>query len=304
MGTQRISRTRVAGRTRTPHLLVVGNRNASGARPGLLDDVASAIRQQGGRADTACTASLDELAEVWPRDPERRVVVIGGDGTVHAAAAIPGPHPELALIPAGGANNVASSLGIPVSPAEAIRVAMTGRPRPLDLIVASTPTREHVAVEGVSIGYLARARERYRAANSAHPLTAAWAGLGALATHRPICVRLELDGEAEILRASQVFVANLARYGPSLRVAPHADADDGLLDVVTLGPRGRLGVVRMMRDLQRGRLHEPLDRVRRAAHVRISTGGASPVVADSTNLGRGPVELWSLPRALQMVVPS
>ncbi len=298
------SRTRSVAGTSVSHLLVIGNRNASGARPGLIDDVASMIRQAGGRAATACTGSPDEFAEIWPRDPERRVVLVGGDGTVHAAANIPRPHPEMALIPVGGANNVASSLGIPLSPAEAVRVAVGGRARPLDLIVASTPTREYVAVEGVSVGYLARARERFRACNSAHPAAAVMAGLGALATHRATRLELELDGESEILRVSQMFVANLPWYGPRLRVAPHADPDDGLLDVVTLGPRGRVGVVRMMRDLRQGRLRPPLDRARRSARVRITTDGASPVIADSTNLGTGPVELWSLPRALQMVVPS
>lgn len=304
MTTQRLFGVGRMTTTRPLPVLVIGNRNASGARDVRSGAVASAIRAAGGRVETVCTGSSDELAEVWPRDPERRVVLVGGDGSVHAAANMPGPRPEVALIPAGGANNIATSLGIPSSVVAAAEIALRGVGRPIDLIRASTPVGEYMATEGLSIGYLARARRRYRAPNSSHPVVALRAGAEALASHRPMEVSLEIDGRAERRSVTQLFVANLPLYGPRLRVAPHADPDDGLLDLVTLGARGRAGVVRMMRDLRNGRHRPALDEVQRAGRVRISTNGASPIFADSTDLGFGPVELRAEPRALRIVVPA
>ena len=56
-------------------------------------------------------------------------MLLGGDGSLHAAANVPGPKPELAIIPAGGANNVARSLGVPVDLAAAARLAVAGDAR-------------------------------------------------------------------------------------------------------------------------------------------------------------------------------
>jgi hypothetical protein len=41
----------------------------------------------------------------------------------------------------------------------------------------------------------------------------------------------------------------------------------------------------------------------RASQVRLDPEGASPVIADSTDLGSGPVELTVVPGALQVVAP-
>ena len=60
--------------------------------------------------------------------------------------------PELALIPAGRANNIARALGIPTERADALAVAV-GAPRPLDALHVETPDSSLYAVEGVSAGF-------------------------------------------------------------------------------------------------------------------------------------------------------
>lgn len=121
----------------------------------------------------------------------RELALVGGDGTVHAAANLAGPLPELALIPAGSANNIARGVGIPTDARAAAEVAVNGVARPLDLIEARTDDRRYLAVEGVSDGFLALARARYRSRNSADVSAALASGLAALARFRPVCVALE-----------------------------------------------------------------------------------------------------------------
>jgi diacylglycerol kinase family enzyme len=286
-----------------PQLLLVGNANASGLvrRPELVDGAASYLRSLGASVEARLTASLEELAATIS-EAGRRVVLVGGDGSLHAAANVAGPKPELALLPAGRANNVARSLGVPVDIKAAARLALAGGARPLDLIAARTATSRYLAVEGVSVGFHALARAQYHGVNSADLVAGVKAAARAFAAYRPIAVGIEADGSYEVARIGQLFLANLPLYGPGLHVAPGADPQDGLLDLVTIEAESRRELAGMLRRLRAG-AHVGREgvRVRRTQSVRIATGGRSPVIADTTNLGSGTVELTVEHAALWVV---
>jgi diacylglycerol kinase (ATP) len=293
-------------RSTTPPLLLVANGNASGlvGRPELVDGAKRLLAAAGSRVELHLTSSVEELAELVVGE-ERRTVLLGGDGSVHAFANVAGPKPQIALLPAGGANNIARSLGVPLDPALAARVAVESAGRPIDLIEVVSGGRRMLAVEGVSVGFHSLARARYHSTNSADLRAGLAAGLGALAGFRPISIALETDGALELRTVSQLFVSNLGLYGPGFQVAPDSDPADGRLEVVEIGTRGRLGVVRMLSQLRNGS-HIGREDVRelRARRVRIATGGAAPVIADTTNLGTGPVELTVEPAALTIGAPT
>ena len=60
----------------------------------------------------------------------------------------------------------------------------------------------------------------------------------------------------------------------------------------------------MLTRLRRGtHLGRPGVRHWRAEHVRIATGGRAPIIADTTNLGFGPVDLRVERGALAVVAP-
>ena len=293
-----------AAAPRDAELTLVVNANASGVRrdPRLVSRVAFALRAAGATVELRVTESAAELAAA-AADPHRRLVLLGGDGTVHAFANLPRPHAEVALLPVGGANNIARSLGIPLDLARAAALAVDGRARSLDLIDARTAGRRVLAVEGVSIGFHALARARYSAVNSTDLRAAVGAGFSAIRAFHPVPVALELDGHAELATFGQLFLANLPYYGPRLAVAPDADPADGLIDVVRIPARGRLDTVAALAALRRGR--GPRDLVReRARRVRVSTRGVSPVVADTVDLGPGTVDLTIQRDGLRIVAPS
>jgi diacylglycerol kinase (ATP) len=302
---ERVSRTvrpRPAGVR--PGVTLVANARASGvADRRRVEQAVAALRARGARVETRLTESLEEL-EATVTAADGRIILLGGDGTVHAVANLPRSLPELALLPAGRANNVARSLGIPLELGAAAALAVEGAPRPIDAIDARSDSRRYRAVEGVSVGFHAMARVNYRADNSAalrHGLTV---GLETLRKFRPVEVVVESNGEREVVTVGQLFASNLPLYAFGLRVAPKAEPADGELDLVTIEAPTRRSLVATIPRLRRG-THSRLPGVRtwRASHVRIDPAGASPVVADSTDLGSGRVELTLVPGALEVVTP-
>ena len=270
----------------SPHLLLVANAHASGVLQDaeLPQRIRRLLAGLGARTELRLTESVEELEAVLQGE-ERITALLGGDGTVHTVANLRSAAPTLALLPAGGANNIARSLLVPSDLRAAARLAVEGRSRLVDLLQASTPARTYLVVEGISIGYLALARSRYHGANSSDHAAALTSALGALHGFRAIPVAVESDGELAALRVSQLFVANLPLYAFGLCVAPDADPTDRLMNVVAIQTRTRAGLLAILRRLHAG-VPAPDPHIRRwqASSLRISTP-ASPVIADSENLG-------------------
>jgi diacylglycerol kinase family enzyme len=234
------------------HLILVANGSASGVRRSRTEAARQALRASGAATiETHFTESIAELSAAWQAFQDRRVVLLGGDGTLHAAANLPFRPPELALLPAGRANNVARALGIPLDLAEAAKLAARGIARPIDLISATNGTRSLLAVEGVSVGLHAIARASYRAPNSADIGAAVRSGLSAALRFDGVGLCVSSDGQAELLRVGQLFVANLPLYAFGLKVAPDARPDDGLLDLVSLPWEGRAQILPTIMRLRR-----------------------------------------------------
>jgi len=279
----------------------VANAKASGVGPreAAVDMATRALRAAGGRVEPHLTGSLGELGALFEIADGRRVVVLGGDGSLHALANLPSPPGQVAVLPAGGANNIARSLGIPLDLGAAARLAVEGRARPIDGIDALGENGvRYTALEGVSAGFLAQARVRFRGENSAQVAEALRAGIAELVRFRPIELTVAVDGEPEALSVSQLFVANMPRYAFGLRVAP-AEPSDGLVDLVAIRTRTRAGLIAALARLRRGMPAVP---GRRAERVLLRTDG-SPVVADSTSLGAGLVALTVRREALRLVAP-
>jgi diacylglycerol kinase (ATP) len=296
------SRHRRPAPTGRPNVLLLANGNASGLIGHLeaIEHAAYLLRSWGARVEAKRTASADELEHLVSEE-ERRIVLLGGDGTLHAVANVCGHKPEVALLPLGRANNMARALGVPLDLDAAAGLAVEGRPLGVDGISVRAPGRSMIALEGVSAGFHAQARARYRGVNSADTAAGVAAALRAFARFQPVSVALEVDGDLELRRLGQLFVVNFPLFGPRLPVAPTADPSDGILELVELDSGGRISLARQFARLRRGtHLGRDSVRVRRTRRVRIATDG--PVVADTTILG-GPVELAVQPRTIRVVTP-
>lgn len=237
-------------------LLAVVNA-AAGAVDVETVEPALAVLRGGGEVEVAATVTLAELGGALAGSDGRRVVVFGGDGSLHVVvqalyeAGRLDPLKPLGLVPLGTGNDLARALGIPPEPAAAAEVVLRGRVRPLDLAVDDTGT---VLVNAAHVGIgaeAARRAETWKPAlgDAAYPLGAVLAGV----TTTGFAVTVEVDGTVVHRPDNPVLmvgVANGRTIGGGTPLAPDAAPDDGLLDVVVAaatGPLDRAGYAVAMR---------------------------------------------------------
>jgi len=283
-------------------VVLVANGRASGVDAGVVERAEAALTAAGARVQTRRTRSLDELAEVVGGADGRRLVLAGGDGTVHALANLPIPRPPgVGLLPAGRANNIARALRIPADPRAAARLAVHGSPVALDALRVTTPDREIFAVEGVSAGFQAAARHRYTGENSADLAAGVRALAGELWDFGPRPVELWTDGSPRFAgRAAQVFLANLPFFGFNFAVAPHADPSDGRLEAIVLAASTRREVVRLLAAARDGR-HLDRPGVTASSAQRARLDRPLPLVADAVPLGVTTAGVEVVPGHLRIV---
>ncbi|MDP9393293.1 MAG: hypothetical protein M3Q27_03080 [Actinomycetota bacterium] len=163
----------------------------------------AAAQAVGAQVELVATADLQELTDTLGVLEGRRLVVLGGDGSVHAA--VQGLHDSgrlrsagpIGIVPLGTGNDLAGSLGLPTDPAEAARAVMTGTTRQMELLVADDG---QVAVNAVHVGIGAvaavtgagvkRVLSRVRLGRLGYPVGAVAAGL----TTRGWQLRVSVDG--------------------------------------------------------------------------------------------------------------
>src|SRR5262249_61493262 len=104
---------------------------------------------------------------------------------------------------------------------------------------------------------------------------------------------LELDGERQpSTPLTAVVAANGRWFGGGMKIAPHADAADGLLDVVVLGALGRLELLRWLPTIYPGtHVRHPRVTVRRARSLRVDAVVPLPTHVDGEPIGVTPVTM-------------
>ncbi len=175
-------------------------------------------------------SDLAEQARRAAEDGVERLLVAGGDGTMHyAVQGLAGTSCALGVIPLGSGNDLAGTLGIPPDVDAAVERAMSGEIRRIDLVRVG----ETWSVSYAGVGFDS---EVTRYANEMKilrgPLIYFYAVIHTLITFVPPRMRIVHDtGEFEG-RVMFTVVNNLPRFGGGMRIAPDAQIDDGLLDLV------------------------------------------------------------------------
>ena len=240
-------------------------------------EAARAVLAEAGPVEVVSTATPEELDHALDACGSRRLVVAGGDGSLHLAVSRLHARGELAerpiaLVPLGTGNDLARALDLPLDPTDAARLVLTGRHQPMDLI---TDDAGGVVVNAVHVGIGADAAESASRLKPwmgllAYPLGAVFAGLRSTGWR----LRVVVDGTVladDHRRALMVGIGNGPGIGGGTHLLPGARPDDGLLDVMVSRATGPFARARYAAALQGGtHLTDPEVRWTRGTSVTIS----------------------------------
>lgn len=275
-------------------------------RSAALGDVVIREAADADQTGALAAAAVDEGFD--------RVVAAGGDGTLHRL--INGLDGRLeravvGLLPLGTGNDFARTLALPPDPLAALALILRGgTERRLDLIeveVATEPGRAEplLCVNAAQGGFSGQVDEALDDATKAAwgPLAYARAAVATLPELTAYDTVLEWeDGEVERLDTLNVVVANGRTVGAGVRVAPEADPEDGLFDVVIVRPGSTLALAGLGARLAAGNvLGSELVVHRRARRLVLSSRPAMPFNADGDLLPAGALRFTARPGALRFV---
>ncbi len=229
-------------------------------------------------------------------------VVMSGDGLVgQVGGALAESGTPMGILPGGRGNDLGRVLRIPSEPIGAVAILADGNVREIDVGVVND--RRFLCI--ASLGFDSEAN---RIANEARfikgNLVYAYAALRTLAAWKPHRFSVVIDGQRTDCFGYSVAVANSRAYGGGMFVAPEAQLDDGLLDVVLTAQVGKLRFLRSLPQVFKGtQVDNEEITMLRGAEVEVSADEDFAIYADGEHLANLPAKLHVLPRALKVIAP-
>jgi len=293
-----------AARGQRRRALLLVNRHA-GRGDASLADAEEVLRAAGMAVETLAFRKKHPIPEaIRSRAREVDCVIVGGgDGTLHtAAAAVLESGLPLGILPLGTVNDLARTLGIDTDPVSAVQVIAAGAVRRLDL----GEVNGHLFWNVASIGPGPELAENVPTPLKAWlgPLAYAVASVGLLRRLRPFAADLIHAGRHEHVRSLQVSVGNGRRHGGGMTVAATAEPDDGLLHVYSLELRHWWRLPFLLPALRRGdQANWRGVRSFACGDLRISTREPMPVIADGAPAATTPATFRVRPQAVTVYTP-
>jgi diacylglycerol kinase (ATP) len=236
------------------------------------------------------------------RDRVDRIVVGGGDGTLNTILDVLLERPlPLGILPLGTANDLARTLELPSDLAAAAAVIVAGRTRQIDVGCINGKHFFNVASLGLSTQV---ARELTREAKRrwgvlGYPL-ALWR---AARRRRSFRADIRCDQERRRLHSIQIWIGNGRHFGGGMTVATDARIDDGMLDLVSLAPRGLWQLILSLPRLVRGQHHDERVRHWRGTEIEVRTHRPMPINTDGEVTTQTPAQVRLVPKAISVYVP-
>jgi diacylglycerol kinase (ATP) len=275
---------------------------------------AAAAGLQGEPLFSRSAGELTELARSAADDGAELLVVVGGDGSIHEVvngiASREGV--EIAVIVRGTGWDFARSLGLPRNLDRGIEVALSGRPRVIDLGRATYRLPgggegqsyfANVASAGMSGAIAQRANDSSKALGGKVSYILATFAVFARWTSNEI--RVSVDGETRHARMHDVIVANGLSVGGGMKLCPGAKPDDGIFDVLLIGDLTKRDLVLTMPKIFRGtHLPHPKAELLQGSSITVDAAEPLPIQLDGEQPGTTPARFEIVPQALRVRVPA
>ncbi len=265
-----------------------------------LGDIQLRITGRPGHAKLLAQAALEDGYEL--------VVAAGGDGTLNEVInglASNFSQTRFGAIPLGTGNDFVRSINVPNDIHAAVDTLVVGHTKALDVVrVTSDGVRYFINVASGGFSGMVDEKLTGEMKRSWGPLAYLRSAIEALPDltdyHTMIALDEEEQQEVEIYN---LVVANARYVAGGIPIAPEAQLDDGLVDVIYVPAVSMPQLTALVPQILLGRhLDSELVTFRRAYKVKVTSRPGMWFNADGELVGNEPATFEVLPQALQIVV--
>ncbi|MBE9007466.1 lipid kinase [Fortiea sp. LEGE XX443] len=231
------------------------------------------------------------------------VIVGGGDGTLNAAVdALVETQLPLGILPLGTANDLARTLAIPNSLAEACKIIAYGEMRRIDLGWVNGKHFFNVASMGLSVKITQRLTKEMKRrwgifAYAATALQVIWES-------RPFSAEIRMKDQSFRVKTVQIAIGNGRYYGGGMAVVHDATIDDQRLDLYSLEMEHWWQIIPLLPAIRQGK-HIRWRGVRalQGQKFEIYTRKPRPINTDGEITTYTPATFQVIPKAITVLVP-
>jgi diacylglycerol kinase (ATP) len=261
------------------------------------------LRELGADVDAHASSSPADMtreAADASRGDYDRVVVCGGDGTLHLSVReFDLANGTLALIPLGSGDDFAKVLGIPRDLRAACELALRGTPREVDVAVANGIRYMGVAGLGFDSEVARYANENVKFLRGS--LVYLYAIIRVLPRFTPHRVTINGTRNEEIMFAT---VGNSRQYGGGIRIVPDAKIDDRELDLCIVHRTSRMQLLKTLPKAYTGaHVKSPFVETGRGTEFTFDSERPMDVYADGERITATPVRFGLADQRLRIVAP-
>lgn len=168
------------------------------------------------------------------------VVIAGGDGTINQAiAGLMNCDVNFGIIPCGSGNGLANSAKIPKQPSKALQNIFNGQPTAVDGFYIN----DRFACMLCGLGYDAKVAHDFANQPKRGLATYARMAFRNFMSMKPYPFQLKLQQNNIETDAWFISIANSNQFGNNFTIAPKASLSDGLLDIVIITGKNKIGFV-------------------------------------------------------------
>lgn len=161
------------------------------------------------------------------------ILAVGGDGTVNEIArAMIHSDAVLGIIPKGSGNGLARELHIPMIVRKALDLIITGKVITIDCCKAN----DRVFFCTCGVGFDAAVSQKFAKEKRRGSLTYIKNTVEEYLSYQPEPYELLIDGNTVKEKAFLIACGNASQYGNNAFIAPHANIQDGMMDITILAP--------------------------------------------------------------------
>ncbi|MDH6320332.1 diacylglycerol kinase (ATP) [Parabacteroides sp. PH5-13] len=182
---------------------------------------------------TEYAGHASELTKQAIENGVKLIIAVGGDGTVNEVAkSMIHSDAILGIIPKGSGNGLARELHIPMDTKRALEMITKANITTIDCCKAN----DRVFFTTCGVGFDAAVSKKFAREKRRGSITYVKNILDEYLSYQPEVYELQFDDQSIKEKAFLVACANASQYGNNAFIAPHANIQDGKMDVTILSP--------------------------------------------------------------------